>query len=62
MEISRVLYNKSLWDLMEIFRSGVEEGGGNMTTGSGFNSLWMGMLFNELGKKKKTEGVYLQRW
>ena len=56
-----MLYNKSLWDLMEIFRSGVEEGGGNMTTGSGFNSLWMGMLFNELGKKKKTEVVYLQR-
>ena len=62
MEILCVLYSKSLRDLMEIFRSGVEEGGGNMTTGSGFNSLWVGILFNELGKKKKTEGVYLQRW
>ena len=61
MEILCVLYSKSLRDLMEIFRSGVEEGGGNMTTGSGFNSLWVGILFNELGKKKKTEGVYLQR-
>lgn len=55
-----MLYSKSLQDLMEIFRSGVEEGGGNMTTGSGLNSLCVGILFNELGKKK-TEGVYLQR-
>lgn len=48
-----MLYSKSLQDLMEIFRSGVEEGGGNMTTGSGLNSLCVGILFNELGKKKK---------